>query len=313
MSKKRIAEAVLNNAISKDEMELETDEYSQNLLSSKKQKTVAKELKDELGEVPKVWRNKQRVLMFCNRGTTSRYRHLMGDLKSLVPHSKKEVKLDALTPLVDINEIAEMKSCNNCIFFEMKKKMDCYMWLSKSPNGPSVKFYVSNVHTSGEMRTLGNCLLGSRPIVTFDKTFDTEPRWQLIKEMLSHCFNTPKGHPNSKPFVDHVLSFYILDDRIWFRNFQIAQKEGEKKKMETELVEIGPRMVLLPIRIFSGSFEGKTIYKNADYISPNQMRALMRKKEKSGGYTERTQHNEEKKQQLQRRVVPDDGLDDVFK
>jgi len=91
------------------------------------------------------------------------------------------------------------------------------------------KFFVSNVHTTGEMKLLGNCLLGSRPLLCFDKTFDTEPRWKLLKEMFTQIFNTPKGHPNSKPFIDHVLSFFILDDRIWLRNYQIIEK-GRRKE-----------------------------------------------------------------------------------
>jgi ribosome biogenesis protein BRX1 len=41
------------------------------------------------------YRNKQRVLAFCSRGVTARYRHLLEDLRKLIPHHKREVKLDA--------------------------------------------------------------------------------------------------------------------------------------------------------------------------------------------------------------------------
>lgn len=37
--------------------------------------------------------NKQRVLIFGSRGMTARYRHLMEDIKSLVPHHKRESKV----------------------------------------------------------------------------------------------------------------------------------------------------------------------------------------------------------------------------
>ena len=37
-----------------------------------------------------------------------------------------------------------MKNCTKCIFFEMKKKQDLYLWVSNIPNGPSVKFLVEN-------------------------------------------------------------------------------------------------------------------------------------------------------------------------
>jgi ribosome biogenesis protein BRX1 len=34
-------------------------------------------------------------------------------------------------------------------------------------------------------------------------------------------FATPKRHPRSKPFFDHVLSFSVADGRIWLRNYQV--------------------------------------------------------------------------------------------
>jgi len=37
-----------------------------------------------------------------------------------------------------------MKNCMKCIFFEMKKKKDLYMWVSNVPSGPSMKFLVEN-------------------------------------------------------------------------------------------------------------------------------------------------------------------------
>lgn len=112
--------------------------------------------------------------------------------RKLLPHSKKEVKFDTDEPLSTINEICEIKSCNNCIFFEVRKKMDCYMWLSKAPQGPSVRFHVSNVQTMAELRYVGNCLMGSRPIVVFDKSFDDEqqPHFGLVKEMLLQVSST---------------------------------------------------------------------------------------------------------------------------
>ena len=38
--------------------------------------------------------NKQRVLVFGSRGLTTRHRHLLLDLRKLLPHSKKDVKMD---------------------------------------------------------------------------------------------------------------------------------------------------------------------------------------------------------------------------
>lgn len=44
------------------------------------------------------------------------------------------------------------------------------------------------------------------------------------------------------------------------------------------LIEVGPRFCLNPIKIFGGSFGGPTLYENPFYASPNQIRALQKKK-----------------------------------
>lgn len=41
-------------------------------------------------------------------------------------------------------QVCEMKNCMKCIFFEMRKKKDLYMWVSNVPDGPSAKFLVEN-------------------------------------------------------------------------------------------------------------------------------------------------------------------------
>jgi ribosome biogenesis protein BRX1 len=106
-----------------------------------------------------------------------------------------------------------------------------------------------------ELRITGNCLKWSRPLVVFDPAFDSAPHLSLLKEMFTHVrfcslawrvqnisfiplvplfflrmnegfeflqvFSVPKDHPKSKPFIDHVISLSILDNRIWFRNYQV--------------------------------------------------------------------------------------------
>jgi len=74
-----------------------------------------------------------------------------------------------------------------------------------------------------ELKLSGNCLMGSRPLLSFDTAFNESPVGRLLKEMFIQAFGTPKFHPKSKPFVDHVFSFSMCDGRIWFRNFQVLK------------------------------------------------------------------------------------------
>ena len=95
-----------------------------------------------------------------------------------------------------------------------------------------------------ELRLTGNSLKGSRPFLSFDKAFDELPHLQLLKEMFTQVpskviafikpiasypgafqvFNTPRGHPKSQPFYDHIISMYYLDGKIWFRHYQVCKR-----------------------------------------------------------------------------------------
>ncbi|VDN06831.1 unnamed protein product [Thelazia callipaeda] len=222
-------------------------------------------------QVKSKWTNRERVLVFCSRGASYRTRHLMKDFRNLMPNSKADNKMDSKKSLVLINEIAEMANCTKCLYFESRKRTDLYLWLSNITHGPSVKFLVHNIHTMDELRLSGNCLKGSRPVLSFDSSFDSQPCFALIKELLKQTFSTPYQHPRSKPFIDHVLTFSLtLDNKIWFRNFQIVDET-------LELQEIGPRMVLEIIRVFDGSFEGSVLYDNPHFVSPNKIRSEIKK------------------------------------
>uniref|UniRef100_A0A0K0DRM7 Ribosome biogenesis protein BRX1 homolog n=1 Tax=Angiostrongylus cantonensis TaxID=6313 RepID=A0A0K0DRM7_ANGCA len=68
-----------------------------------------------------LWTNRERVLVICSRGADVRTRHLMNDVKVLLPHAKGDSKLDKQKSLVVINEIAEMKNCTKVLYFESRK------------------------------------------------------------------------------------------------------------------------------------------------------------------------------------------------
>ena len=156
---------------------------------------------------PKKRRNKQRVLMLCSRGATHRMRHLMNDLEALLPQVKKgafsfsdfslcssaqhaganlESKFDAKSKLYMLSELSYLHNCNNTLFFEARRHEDLYLWAVKSPNGPSIRMHVQNIHTMDELKMTGNCLKGSRGIVSFDAAFDQSEWGRLTKEVFTH-------------------------------------------------------------------------------------------------------------------------------
>ncbi|KAL6345142.1 hypothetical protein AAG906_013626 [Vitis piasezkii] len=211
-----------------------------------------------------IFRNKEKV-----------YRHLMLSIVSLLPHAKKDNKVESKESKgATLNELVELKNCSSYL----------YLWMAKCPNGPSVKFMVDAVHTMEELKLTGNHLKGSRPLLTFSTNFNKDPHWKLLKEMITQIFGTPKEHRKAKPYHDHVFAFSLADDHIWFRNYQISVPHNESDKVDRggldkiTLVEVDPRFCLNPIKIFGSSFGGPTLYENPFYISPNEIRALKKRK-----------------------------------
>ncbi|KAL3913162.1 MAG: hypothetical protein SGILL_006597, partial [Bacillariaceae sp.] len=257
------------------------------------------------------------------------YRHLLEDLRTLLPHHKKESKLDPGKSgmAAAVNDIAEMRSCNTVVFLECRKRQDAYLWVGNvgKTRGPSAKFHLTNVHTMDELRLTGNCMKGSRPVLTFDESFGRLGHLKLLKELFTDVFGTPRGHPKSKPFVDRVMAFYYADKKVSemicvenSREQRVPDyKIDEPKKQlgqeqNTSLVEIGPRFVLNPIRIFRGSFGGQTLYVNPDFVSPNDIRA-MEKKRKGMSYEQRKQSQKQRKTRHENMVLPEDPLNNVFR
>lgn len=238
----------------------------------------------------------------------------MLDLCQLLPHSKKDAKLDTKSDRRVINEVADMKGCTSVIFFEARKHKDLYVWMAKTPAGPCVKFHVMNIHTMAELKLSGNHLKGSRPVLSFDASFDEQPHLQLLKEIFTQIFATPLQHQKSKPFFDHVISFSVAEGRIWLRNYQVTPDVAAKKSSSDAftLVEVGPRACLNPIRIFSGSFGGPVVYDNPAYVSPNLIRSALRRRSELK-YAAKVESRRLRKSHVAKNPLPPPPLGDVFK
>ncbi|KER29615.1 hypothetical protein T265_03813 [Opisthorchis viverrini] len=306
----------------------------------------------------KEWINRERILLLASRGVSYIGRYLMKDLLTMMPHGKKESKLDTKRDLSVLNELAEISHTNknptlveqtnsntphftlrasggpdamdfgnygvgvalcskaesvllDCIpviFFEARKKKDLYLWISCVPNGPCAKFLVENVHTTSELKLTGNCLKASRPVLAFDTAFEdpNQPHLCLLREIFVQTFGTPNQHPRSQPYFDKTFVFGFMNNRIWFRNYQLAEESGA-------LVEVGPRFSLSLIRIFAGSFCGAVLFSNPNYISPNWVRHNLLRHQKDK-YAARTQFRVESEQRKKNRkhIYEFDELDDIY-
>lgn len=257
--------------------------------------------------ISKDWVNKTRTLIVASRGVSHQERHLVNDLVNLIPNSKKECKIERDIATEELNNICYMHSCKFCIYFEHRKR-ELVMWLLKSPGGPLAKFAVTNIHALNEIKLMGNCIKYSRPLLSFDKSFDESEHLKLIKELFIQTFNSPRGHPKTKPFYDHQICFYNINNQIFIRVYQILNEIKEKftnadQEDKIQLLEIGPRFSLNLIRIFNDSLGGKTLYLNKNYIAPG-----IAIKKKAENFKKRKIKEQSEKIELQNKL---DNIQDI--
>ncbi|KAL9297360.1 hypothetical protein ACSQ67_023256 [Phaseolus vulgaris] len=94
------------------------------LLGWKDKSLVTDEVDDSNVGSP-IFGNKEKVLVTCSRRIDYGYRHLMLNLVSLLPHCKKDNKVESKeTKGATSNELVELKSCSSCLFFEKTSKED---------------------------------------------------------------------------------------------------------------------------------------------------------------------------------------------
>lgn len=127
----------------------------------KKLSKKTKKSKDAGDIGTKKWKNKQRVLLVSSRGVSYLARHIILNIKTLLPHARADSKFNRKHGLMELGEIADIRNCNKVIYIEMHKKQDAFLWMSCVPSGPSVKFALENMHTMEELKLTGNCLKGT--------------------------------------------------------------------------------------------------------------------------------------------------------
>jgi ribosome biogenesis protein BRX1 len=61
----------------------------------------------------------------------------MTDMLELLPHSKKDVKVESKNNKTTLNELADLKGCSSCVFFEVRSWL---VWLDHLPIAPILTF-----------------------------------------------------------------------------------------------------------------------------------------------------------------------------
>lgn len=264
----------------------------------------------EKEEAPKkIGPNNHKPIVIGNKGLKHEHVLLFEDFLSLVPHAKKGSTIPP-DEIKFLDEIATDRHCDTVAFFETRHRGDFrenYFWIARVPEGPSFNFFVDDIHTIKQLRTIGNCMKGSRPLLFFDPNFGKNDQLLLAKNLLKRFFSVPYQNKHSKPFVDRAMSFFVdQNDSIVARHYQVQWNEDET----INLVEVGPRFRLVPNFILAGAFKGSKIWKNGSFVSiyKQKKEERIQKAKEKNRLRDKQAEREEKKQDIPEIENPMEGL-----
>lgn len=169
------------------------------------------------------WTNKQRVLVFASRGISHRDRHLMQDLRTLMPHSKPESKMERKDDLFVINEVSfkfinicnksrQNKwicpnfSCSVCfVFYIIRGLCKCVCMESPSPIATNLWHGQCATLMSNELQKYILCLVFQMcEMKNCNKCILFEGR--LKRDLYMWITNIPDG-PSAKFLVENGIFF----------------------------------------------------------------------------------------------------------
>ena len=190
----------------------------------------------------------------------------MRDLLRLMPHGKSGAKLNVEDGLGSVVRLCEDADCAMALLLDARDAKRLYLWTAGCPDGPSAMFRVLNVHTVAELKFDVRRAAGVRSLLCFDKGFEASADRRVLKQLLASAFGVPRatgararesdGNKSAVKRVQHTLNFALLDDRIWLRVYRI----GRSVDGALDVAEIGPRLVLEPVRIIASGFGGAILH-----------------------------------------------------
>ena len=215
-------------------------------------------------------------LVASTRGIRARHRHLMRDLTRLLPHGLPHSKVDTdEAGLGGMAALCEENDCSTSLLLDARDPRRLYMWVGGCPDGPTAMFRVMNIHTVAELKLEARRVLGARNVVVFDSSFGQTADRRVMRALLSRAFAVPRRHRGDgggsgdaagsagasgakHAAARHSVSFSWLDGRVWMRVYRIQEAVGGGGVLD--VAEIGPRLVLAPVRIIASGFGGAVLH-----------------------------------------------------
>lgn len=225
---------------------------------------------------------------------------------TMLPFTAKDIAVNK-DKRKEIIDFSHKMAVSHLIEFSQSEKATT-MKICKLPRGPTVYFTVTEYCSHKdikkgfrEAKVKHSEINTNHPAVTILNNFNTTnaPHIKLAAATLQNMFppvDLKKFNPKNAKRV--VLFNYLSDESIEMRQYTI-KIDGEGKKKDVSLVEVGPRMTLKVLKILEGCFTGDTIYHSYITKTPQEVQEAKVKKQKSE--TEKARRRQEQEENVARK------------
>jgi len=200
---------------------------------------------------PQVVEFSKQMLILKGHATSECVCEVLSDINMLSkPNAKMMQRKNDILPFEDANSLEFLATKNDCSLFTLAnhtKKRPNNLIVGRLFDGhilDMVEFGIVD-HKSLSATSGPSKALGSKPLIVFqgDK-WNTDPVYERIEGLLLDLFRGEKTTNLALKGIDHVLSFSVVDDRIYMRGYFNKFIRSGTKIPNIDLHEMGPSLEL---------------------------------------------------------------------
>ena len=207
---------------------------------------------------------KNRILIASNKKKKFSFSNIARDLHRVIPNSIISFNITKNYFYHELKNYILTKK-NVSIFYLNYKKKDSYVLISNTFHCITYQLLLYSVFTCSDFRFFGNCLKWSNSILIFDEYFTKRPHLIVLRTLLVEIFTSKSKNKLSEPIIDNVVSFVCDKSKILLKIYQIKYIKNSniyKKSKNLVLLEIGPRITMIPLKAWSNLTDDKRIIFN---------------------------------------------------
>lgn len=201
---------------------------------------------------PQIVEDEKNVAMIKGSTANEAVMKVIRDLHRLKKtHSILMTKKNDFRPFEDATGLEFVVGKSDCGLFAFgshSKKRPTNLVLGRTFDGHILdmfEFGVENVKLLQDFKN-AKISLAPKPLLTFaGEAFESDPDFIRMKNFFIDFFSGPKTDGMRLAGVENVISFTVIDGRIYFKHYRIILMKSGTTTPRVELEEVGPRFELV--------------------------------------------------------------------